>query len=180
MARPKKEKEVSFIPTAFSVPVPVPDPAIEALKIEIEALKAKDAKKDEELKMLKAVADVGRVFNYENAQTAGQKRQMRVRLSKWDGKIIIGWRTIKDEIVKHPTTGLAVGEIQEYEITLLDSDSNISKVSVNGYPAFSEARYTERIEVLVVKKEEDAEGKFTYHVELPDGRVIPLGERFVN
>lgn len=135
-------------------------------------------KTQETLKMLYEVADKGRIFNYESQRTT--KKPLRVKLSKYQNKIIIGWRTVKDELIAHPTTGKIVGEKQEYELLLLDSEGNTSKALVDGYPNFTSARYTERIEADVVGKKEDFDGKTTFEIQLPDGRKISLDARFVN
>ena len=133
------------------------------------------------LKMLTEVADKGRVYNYENQQQKGKdKKALKVKLSLFAGGIITGWRTIKDVLIKHPTTGLTAGEQQEYEIMVLQPDNSINKVIVNGYPQFSDARYTERIEVDVISKAEDYNGNVTLTVQLPDGRELPIGVLFIN
>jgi len=151
---------------------------VSALQAEIEALKKKDAENQEKLKMLYEVADKGRVFNYESQRA--EKKPLRVKLSAYNGKTIIGWRTLKDELIKHPTTGLTVGEVQEYELWLLNSDGSEERTIIHGYPAFSDARYRERIECEVIGKKEDYQGNIEYDVQLPDGRKISLNSRFIN
>lgn len=135
-------------------------------------------KVQDQLKMLYETADKGRIFNYENQRA--QKKALQVKLSIYNGMPIVGWATLKDQAVYHPTTGKQVGEEQQYEIMLLDKEGKITKAVINGYPNFSEARYTERIDCTVTGKKEDYEGNVTYDVQLPDGRVIPLNARFVN
>jgi len=130
------------------------------------------------LKMLYEVADKGRVYNYESART--DKKPLKVKLSVYNGSIITGWRTIKDELIKHSTTGKTVGEVQEYEVLLLDKNDKVTKAILNGYSAFTDARYTERIDTEVVGKKEDYEGRITFDILLPDGRTIQLGSQFVN
>ena len=92
----------------------------------------------------------------------------------------MGWRTVKDELVKHPTTGTTIGEGQEYELLILDQEDKTKKVNVSSYPAFSSARYDERVEVELVTRSEDYDGNIVYDVKLPDGRVIKLDARFIN
>ncbi len=82
--------------------------------------------------------------------------------------------------MKHPTTGVTVGEVQEYELLILDSESKTKTVNINGYPAFSTARYNERIDCEVIGRKESFEGVTTFDVKLPDGRIINLDPRFVN
>lgn len=151
---------------------------VAALAAKIEALEKKDEANQKELKMLRDVADKGRILNYES-KTAG-KRSITVHLSTYDGKIVVGWRTLKDILIKNPTTGLTVGEEQEYELLLLNRDESVEKMTVKGYPRFSEIRYTERIEARVVGRKEDEQGNFIFNIQLPDDRVIDLDPRFIN
>lgn len=144
----------------------------------IESLEKKDAENQAKLKMLYEVADKGRIFNYENR--ISEKKPMKVSLSVHEGNIIVGWRTIKDVLIKNPTTGLTVGEEQQYEILLLDKEGGINKVIINGYPRFTEIRYTERITCEVVGKKEGFDGNITFSVNLPDGRTIDLDAKFIN
>lgn len=157
-----------------------PEPQVKMVQISEDAWN----QVQEKLKMLTEVADKGRVFNYENTQP--QKKAMKVKLSIFNGGVIVGWRTLKDELIKHPTSGLTVGEKQEYELKILnqaDEDNPNgfeSTVVVDGYKQFSDARYNERIDANVVGKKEDWNGNFTLEVVLPDGRKISLDSRFVN
>ena len=130
------------------------------------------------IKMLEAVADKGRVFNYENSNI--QKKPLKIKIAIFQKKYIIGWQTVKDISVYHPTTGKQVGEQQEYELLLLDSEGKESKVSLNGYPAFSDARYAERVECEVYGKKEGYDGNIDFEVVLPDGRKITINSRFAN
>ena len=172
MPKQKKQKQEDNPESEIPVSIePNPHPSVAELFKKVEQLEKDNA-------MLKAVADKGRVFNYENKTTG--KKAMLVSLSVYDGKIIVGWRTLKDTLVKNPTTGLTVGEEQEYELLLMDGEGEIKKMTVNGYPRFSEVRYAERIQVKVVGRKEDENGNFTYTLQLPDGREIELESRFLN
>lgn|SRR3990167_18466 len=132
------------------------------------------------LKMLTEVADKGRVFNYENQQAGAKKKTMKVKLSEYAGGIITGWRTIKDVLVKHPSTGATIGEEQQYELLITKPDGSTEKVTVSGYSTFSGARYDNRIDCDVIGKREEFSGAVTLDVKLPDGRVLPVGINFVN
>lgn len=151
---------------------------LKTMAAEIQSLKAKDEENQKTLKMLYEVADKGRVYNYENSQP--KKQSSKVKLSVFNGQIMIGWRSVKDEKIFHPQTGKQIGENQEYELLLIDKEGNKSTVTLHGYETFSNARYTERIEAEVVSKKEDWQGNYTFDIKLPDGRVISLDSRFVN
>lgn len=166
----------------FSTPIPemvIVKPESDMIEIK----KSEWDKVQEQLKMLVEVADKGRVFNYQSSQKT--KNPIKVKLSVFRDSIIVGWRTVKDELVKHPTTGKTVGERQEYELMLLGKDSEgsytvASKATLEGYNAFSDARYDTRIEAEVVGKREDFEGSVDFDIMLPDGKMIKLNSRFVN
>jgi len=131
-----------------------------------------------QIKMLEAVADKGRVFNYQTSNSP--KKPIKIKLSVYQEKLIVGWKTLEDSLIKNPTTGLTVGEVQRYEIKLLDKTGEESLIEIVGYPAFSAARYNERVECEVQGKKEDYDGKVSYDVILPDGRTISLQSQFIN
>jgi len=135
-------------------------------------------KVQDQLAMLYNVADKGRIQSYEKQHQG--KQLLKVKLSVYDGKYIVGWRVVEDSYTYHPTTGQLVGETQTIEVELLDKDNKRSIVKLNGYKKFSDIRYTERVEVSVVSKKEDVSGNWTFDVELPDGRILSLDSRFVN
>lgn len=150
---------------------PAPEPTTVELLAKITSL-------EESNKMLLEVADKGRVAHYQS-RVAG-KKPFTVKLSRHDGKYITGWRVVKDQLVKHPTTGLTVGEEQEIEVLLLDDEGKTTKHSFMSYPAFTDARYLERVECEVTSRKEDWDGKWTYELKLPNGRVLSLASQFVN
>ena len=161
---------------------PTPEPTIPAVPENdtIKISKEEWEKVQEQLKMLHEVADKGRVFSYENQKAALGKRTQKIKLSVYEGKILTGWATLKDMLVKSPTTGLTVNEDQQYELLLLGEDGSLSKMQIAGYAKFSNIRYDDRIEADVVSQSEDYQGKISFEVKLPDGRIIKLGSQFIN
>lgn len=151
---------------------------LDALIASIEDLKKKDEENQNKLKMLYDVADKGRVMNYESKNFS--KKPFKVFLSKYNGGIITSWQVLKDELITHPVTGAKVGESQEIKVTLLNPDgTTLDKIFLN-YPAFSDARYNERIECEVTGKEEDFEGRLIFKLQLPNGTILKQDARFVN
>ena len=169
-----KPVEVKSVSSTVSPPVEVI--ADDTIKISRDEW----SKVQEQLAMLRDVADKGRIFNYESQKAAMGKKAKRIKLSVFDGKYVIGWATLKDVLIKSPTTGLVVSEEQQYELLLLAPDDSISKVKIDSYSRFTDVRYGERVEVDVVSQSEDYEGKITFNVKLPDGREIKLGGQFLN
>jgi len=169
---PKQKKELieeGTVPTDNVKSVSEPTVASLAAKIDAQ---------QKELEMLRAVADKGRVYNYESK--GAEKKAQTVKLAVHDGRILVGWRTIKDVLVKNPTTGRVVGEEQEYELLLLDKEDKIEKMKINSYPRFTEIMFTDQLNARVIGRKEDEQGNFTFTLALPDGREIDLDQRFIN
>ena len=166
------------IPNEVKLEEPKSD--VQLLLEKVAELERKDKENETKLKMLVEVADKGRVFNYEATQSKENKQPFKVKLSLYGGGIMVGWRTVKDELVKHPTTGRTVGENQEFELLILQGNGDTQKVTLSNYVAFSNARYDNRIECVVVSKSDDFSGNTTFDVQLPDGRVIKIASSFVN
>jgi len=152
---------------------------IDVLREQLAELTKKDEENQKKLQMLYDVADKGRLFNWEQRQKKDKKPQ-KVALSIYGGKTVVGWRTVKDELIQDPRSGRTVGENQEYELLLLDDNGANSVQALSGYLNFSNARYDKRIECEVLGRSENFDGKITYEVGLPDGRRINLDSRFVN
>lgn len=129
--------------------------------------------------MLRSTADAGRLMNFETQQSQG-KKPIKVKLSQYAGGLIIGWRTVKDQLIQHPTTGKLVGEEQQYELMVQLPNGDVVKHMVNSYAAFSEARYGVRIEAEVIGKREGYGGELTFELALPDGGRLLLDSRFIN
>jgi hypothetical protein len=173
-----ESEEIKVKPVEQVIPPPAVIPGAPVKEETVSISKKEWDEVNARLKLLYEVADKGRVFNYENQKA--EKKPIKVKLSIYNNKIIIGWRTLRDELVKHPTTGKTVGEKQEYEIMLLDKEGNQITMIVDGYDSFSNARYGERIEAEVISRKEDWQGNTTFNISLPDGRKIELDSRFVN
>lgn len=131
------------------------------------------------LEMLKSVADKGRVYNYESSQKT-DKKPKKVKLSCFGGGLIIGWQTMKDELVKHPVTGATVGENQQIQVKILMPNGDTITKDFSSYVQFSNARYDERCECFVSGVSESYDGKIVWILDLPDGRKLNIDPRFVN
>ncbi len=158
--------------------VEVEKATLEKLLSKVESLEKKDEENQKQLKMLYAVADKGRLFNYENSNA--EKKSSKVYLSKYEDKLVVGWRTLKDRLIKNPTTGLTVGEEQEYELLLLDDKDEMTKIEISSYSRFSDIRYGERIECEVIGRKEDYAGNITFELSLPGGRNLSIDGKFIN
>lgn len=170
------EKEIVLEEGAKLEPVNIKEETLQPETVSIS--KEEWDKVQKQLKMLYEVADKGRVANYESKTVA--KKLMKVKLSVHDGGLIIGWQTKRDEIIRHPVTGLPMGENQEIEVKILMPDGNILKKTFSSYVAFSNAHYDERVEANVIGKSEGYDGTVLWTLELPDGRKLEISPAFVN
>ena len=151
------------------------------LEKNIEVSQKEWAAVQEKLRMLEEVADKGRILNYQT-KNSPIKKAITVKLSEYNGKYIIGWRTLKFELGRTPLTGNAIwgGETAEYEITLIDKEGNETKETISGYSAFSDAKYDKRVECVVMSKKETANGDLIFEVALPGGKTIEMESRYIN
>lgn len=151
----------------------------DALLKRLAELERRDAENQKKLQMLEAVADKGRVFSWESRQNK-QGHGQKVRISVIDGNFLVGWRTVRDELVNDPRTGRTIGELQQYELKLLSSDGTETTREVNGYLNFSNLRYERQVECPILSRSESYDGSTTFRIGLPDGREVSLASNFIN
>jgi len=186
---PEEAPEVTDTPTDIPPEAPEsPETGAEPEKVSddqkallerIEELEKRDQENQEKLKMLYEVADKGRVFSWESKKNQKGHSQ-RIKLSVLDDKPVVGWRTVRDELITDPRTGATVGELQQYELTLLEPNGTHTIKSISGYKNFSDIRYENRIDCQVISKSEAYDGTMKFTVKLPDGRDVELDSRFIN
>jgi len=101
-------------------------------------------------------------------------------VSLYNGKIITGWRSLKNVSYKDPGTGRLV-EDQRYEILFNDN----TKLEVQGYEQFSDIRFNERLNVEEISRTQDETGT-TIKVKIISqdsdlyGKELTIGAQFVN
>lgn len=134
-------------------------------KSELEEIKSK-------ITMLEKVADKSRLehWNTEN----GVLGPATYRVSTVDGKIVTGWKTIKDEVYKDPLSGI-VRVTQAYEFELEDG----STYPVNGYNNFITLQYAAQLKGKELSRTVK-DGNLELELELSNGKVIKIDARFVN
>lgn len=159
-------------------PAEAPKKVVEVNKDELDKLIKTVEAQAEKLKMLEAVADKGRVFNYESKRST--KAPMKIKLSRHNDCFITGWRNAKDVGIYDPRTGAQTGETQQMEILLLDKEGKTKKEIINGYARFSDIKYADRVDCEVVNKTENWEGNWTFTVRLPGGQEVDLDQAFIN
>jgi len=121
------------------------------------------------MERLEASADKARLENFDSKQK--KKIGKIVRLRAIDGKIIVGWRTLKDVVEKTPRG--VWKEDQQIEVTYEDETTE----------KFEYVIFIRRYESLLmdVKKEvENEDGSVTFIGETSDGKKHEIKDTFVN
>jgi len=113
--------------------------------------KAELGKVLQRLERLEGAADKGRLGKYD--ARFFKRGPNLFTLSVYDGKIITGWRTLKNVSYKDPSTGHLI-EDQQYEILF----HNNTKIKVEGYEQFSDIRFNERVQVEEISRTQDETG----------------------
>lgn len=125
-----------------------------------------------DIDMLKTIADKSRLAWFEEGKKV--KGPSVYRLSTFDGKVIVGWRTIKDVVEKNPLTGIRI-EDQQYEIIL--EDDTVQKIQ--GFNKFAEIQYGNQIKAQELEKVVKGD-KVTLKLKAENGKTYLIDSVFVN
>jgi len=158
----KEETPVTSIPT-----IPSTEESLAELKKEIEFLKEQNQSLNE---LLLQVADKKQLAIY--YQRHQQKVPPVVKLRTIDGKVIIGWRTIKDEVYQDPVT---MRWTEKQIIEVIFEDGKTQQLALMDY-----VRLYRHIEAKVISTLTDIDGKIAFKVQTNDGREYVIGAEFVN
>lgn len=150
--------------------VQVPKDKLDAVLAEMEQIKKDNA-------MLKEVADKGRVARY-MAANKGEAEPLRLGIRQYNGKIVLGWAKVKDEVYKEPNTGIWR---ENQVIKLVYHDNTADEV-----PYLDFSRRYEKVECKVLKSTtDDQTGNKTFDIEVVQdgpfrGEQFKVDSPFVN
>jgi len=139
-------------------------------------LTEKDKKNQENIAKLLAIADEGRKENFDAKSRV--KIAPKVLITLLDKKVVVGSRTIMDEVYKTPDGKWF--ENQTHEYVLEDGTKKILNL-----PEYTRTRERVLCEVVRVKEipekmADDGTKYFEYEVKTPDDRLITLDYKFIN
>lgn len=121
------------------------------------------------LERLESAADVGRLGNYD----AKNKKDLPtiVLINVWDGKVIVGWKTIKDDVQK------VNGIWREFQlIQLIFADG-----TTHDLPYLQWVQEVVKVDSTIVSRTKEEDGNETLKVRRNDnGEEYKLDIRFVN
>lgn len=151
---------------------------VEVEKDVLERILATVEKQGEKIKILTEVADKNRLTRVEELRAQG-KLVKKVKLNYMDGNLIIGWKTIKDEVYFDQDKRLHEEQIigLYFEQEIVDGQE-LQLGKEMPYQTFG--RLVTKVPVEVIEEGKDRDGNTNFVVETDDGRKIKIDSRFVN
>ncbi|MFA6991917.1 MAG: hypothetical protein WC269_01390 [Candidatus Gracilibacteria bacterium] len=164
----KKEKEVvtGEKPVVKEKTLELPESTLKALVEKIDALQKQSDKQNE---MLLAVADKSRLSNYNIRNQGSLVKTARITL--FDGKLVVGWKSVIDEVMQDPGGRWIVN--QQTELMFQDGTSKI--VSIKNFEFQKKQEVVEVVGEIV-----DNLGNHFYKLQRKNGETIELGDSFIN
>jgi hypothetical protein len=138
----------------------------------LDKLEEEKKRDQEKIAMLESTADVGRIAQWEERNKG--KLVSKARVCILEGKPVIGWKTVKDEVHYSPSGAMVVNQV--IKIFTLTEDDKTEETDLD-YIRWVRAVKSEQGEV--VKKSETLDGS-EYTIRLPSGRQITMDVRFLN
>ena len=126
----------------------------------------------EKIKILTEVADKNRLTRVEELRSQG-KLVKKVFLNTFDGKIIIGWKKIKDDVYTDQE-----GRLHEDQVVglIFHKEKEVGKeMDIRSF-----SRLIVKVPVEVVEEGKDKEGNINFTVQTEDGQEIKIDSRFIN
>ena len=129
-------------------------------------------KQEKEIQILREAADQKRLGRVEEMRLQG-KLIKTVKLNTIDGQIIVGWKTVKDDVYFDAEGRLH--ETQIYEIHFFDKTVKPKEVDIRGFN-----RLITKVDAEVIEEGKDRDGNTNFTVMTKDGREIKIDSKFVN
>ena len=130
------------------------------------------SKLEQDNQILREAADQKRLGRVEELRLQG-KLVKTVKLNTIDGQIIVGWKTVKDDVYFDAEGRLH--ETQIYEIYFFDKTVEPKQVDIRGFN-----RLITKVDAEVLEESKDRDGNTNFTVMTKDGREIKLDSKFVN
>lgn len=152
--------------------VEVDKATLDAVLTRLENLETEGKKKDEQIEMLKEVADKGRLSRYQDENKEGELIPA-ARIAFWEDSPILAWKLIKDE-VGFRDGRLVVSQVIRLFVDIGEKEPKTVEVEYLYWTQNVRSHSGE-----VTSKTETKEGKF-WTVQMKDGRKITVDVRFIN
>lgn len=116
------------------------------------------------------VQDKNKIAKIEEMRRAG-KLVKSVKVRKYAGKYVVGWKTVQDEVYKDEQGRL----IEKQIVELWYDDSTKSQMALRQW-----ANAPEYVAFEVTKESKDADGNLFFTCVGPDGKTLELNASFIN
>ena len=124
------------------------------------------------IEILTEVADKNRLSRVEEMRAQG-KLVKKVNLNTYDGKIIIGWKKVKDDVYMDQQ-----GRLHEEQIVGLVFQGEKEPGKEMDVRSFT--RLIVKIPAEVLEESKDKDGNTNFLVQTADGREIKIDSKFIN
>jgi len=131
------------------------------------------------IEVLEKAADRGR-FEKANGEKNPQKITKSVNLATYQGRIVIGWKSIKDDVWFDHEGKLHEDQIVELYFHKGKTDDNKLPVPEKELNVQSFSRLLKRLPVEVIEEAKDRNGNINLTVITKDGEEIKIDNNFVN
>lgn len=145
------------------------DETVNMPKKTLDAILTRLDKQDQEIEVLREASDTARLSKAEQARNQG-KLVKDARVTMYDGKFVLGWQMVKDE-VRFEEEKL----IEVQTVALFFEDKSKKEVS---YRAFTNG--STKVKGEVISESRDKEGQTFVTLQLADGHEIPISTTFIN
>lgn len=154
--------------------VEVPESTLQELLSKVEEYEKKDKQREEQIEMLTHAADKGRLAAWDEKHKGGDLIRT-AKVSLWEGKIVVGWKMIKDEVFVDKDKVLRENQLLRLYLHTGEGDKP-EKQDIN-YVNFYRNKKMRVGDI--VKKSEGVDGN-TFTLQFSDGKKIEIDTRFVN
>jgi len=164
----KVEKVVQATPTIPDSASSEPSSELENLKEQIDKLQ----KSNESLNdLLLQVADKKQLALY--YQRNKEQIPPEVKLRVIDGKVVIGWRTVKDDVYKDP---VSMKWVEKQIIEVIFEDGHTKQLAYLDFVRMYQHKKAKVVSTLT----NSTDGKIALKVQTDDGKEYTLGVEYVN
>ena len=154
-----------------SGPAPVKE-KVEVPKDVLQTLLNRVEKLENDNQILREVADKNRLGRVEEMRAQG-KLVKSVNLNTFEGKIIVGWKKIKDDVYIDQQ-----GRLHEEQIVglIYQGETEVGKeMDMRSF-----GRLLVKVPAEVIEEGKDKEGNINFTVQTKDGREVKIDSKFVN
>lgn len=138
----------------------------------LEKVLGKLEKLEKDNEILKEVADKNRLTRVEEMRAQG-KLVKKVSLNTYEGKVVIGWKKIKDDVYIDQQ-----GRLHEDQVVglVFQGETEVGKeLDIRSF-----SRLLVKIPVEVLEEGKDKDGNTNFTVQTADGEEIKIDSKFVN